>query len=328
MYARSLPRQVRADGRQRGEDRAHDQHEPTDEGERGPQDASERFRCDGRRDRDEEETDDQLDDRSEERSVLRRRDHLRVGDHEAHHDRRDETGVVVHRVTHGRDRDHGGDRRLGGQYAGHAQLVEEQPQHHRADQPTEDPDADADGEVEHGALHSLVLAARQRMEHERPDDGADRIDRRALPAEDRAHPTTGASPFEQWYHDGRSGHDEDRTEQDRDAGREVEQEEHECDGPCPGDRHTPQDQPANDVLAVTLEVPDPQVECAVEQDHPDGQRDHRRELVSHQLVRIDGLGQRPCEEARAEEQDDRRHARPAWPRSDTRRRGRARAQGR
>ena len=203
-------------GGEEGDERPEDQHHHQDEHDRLWQHGFDGARGDGRGDEHEEDADEQLHERllelAGERDVdpTRRLDPALVGETDAHQRRRREARVLAQEIgRHDRcDDDHqrGED--------GHPRLVEV---YLAQEHPEEDRARDGRSRAHSDAQRELAEspARAHGVEDEDAEQRADRVDEHAFPLQRRPDRTCRADEGEERKHDGRTGDDEDRADQER-----------------------------------------------------------------------------------------------------------------
>jgi hypothetical protein len=149
-----------------------------------------------------------------------------------------------------------------------------------------------------------------RLEREDADDRADRIDRGALPPQDRREPRAGLRVLQEGADHRRPRHDHDRAEHQRRLGGESQQERRQGGRATPRDRDPQGQQPSHDPPAVAFELLEDQVESAVEQDDRDRQLDEGREGLAQELRRVEHAREGARREPDREQQHDRGQPEP------------------
>ena len=181
-----------------------------------------------------------------------------------------------------------------------------QPQHDRAGEADDDADGEAGGE--HAGVEGAVAggARGDRVEDDDAEQGADRVDQRALPLEHRPHPVGGADEGEQGEDDGRAGDDEQGADHPGDAPAEAEDQLRRAGDRGEGEQRADADQAEDDAPHRALQLVDFQPQPGLEQDQADAERDQRLEGVAEQRFGVDVFGDRAGEEADRQQQHDRR----------------------
>ena len=209
--------QVRPQRRRERNDGPGHENQDSDQGERGQQQMPERGRGYGGRDGNEQDADDQLHERLEERAARRDVKAPPISQGEPHENRREESGVLADHVARGGYRDHRGELRVGAEQFAEPELAQQQPEQRGADHPAGYADADAGCKLPELAARPFAGACADGMEHQRAEDSADRVDQRSLPDEDLLQPFGGPDEVQQRAHDGRSRDDQDDPEHQRRA---------------------------------------------------------------------------------------------------------------
>ena len=153
-------------------------------------------------------------------------------------------------------------------------------------------------------------AGQHGAEHHRAEDAADRIDQRPFPCQ---HPLQALGrpdePQQRADHRG-PGHHEDRADHQRGLGGHAQQETGEHGAERPGDRYPHDDQTADHPAGVPAQLRLLQRQAGVIQDHRHGQRHQRLEGRAEQPLGVDVAGGRARDEARRQQDDQRRDAQP------------------
>lgn len=204
--------QPRLPGGDEGDERPYDQDQERDEEERGEQYGLQGRRCHGRRDRDEQQSDDQLDQCLEEGPAGGHVEAGEVGDCQPGDDRGDQPGVVADDVAPRRHDDHHGQLGDRAERLAEPQDAQRQPQQGDAHGAADQADAHADRELSQLVAPAQVgLRGGDRVEDERAEDAADRVDQRPLPDEDAPQLVGGPHVFEERPHHRGARHHEDHA---------------------------------------------------------------------------------------------------------------------
>jgi hypothetical protein len=249
-------------------------------------------RGDGGGDRDEQETEDQLDQGLREGAPDRHLVIAKFGDGQPHEDRGNEAGVVADDVTRRRDADHCGQHGGCAERSLEAQLAVQQPQQTRSDDAPGDPDPDTQDKLRDLGRGALMSTGDDRVEHQGAENAADRIDQRTFPGKNPLDPFHRPEQLEQRAHDRRAGHHENRPEHQRGRARHAQQRCGGERGKPPRDRHADRDQPDHRSTGMPTQFAQVQADAGVEQDQRHRQRHQRLERRAQQAVGVDGIGHR------------------------------------
>ena len=238
-----------------------------------------------------------------------------VGERDAHEGGGEQAGLMLQFVRHHErgHHDHEGDRIA--QKVGHEAAAQDADQGEEAGHPHAEGHHDFQQQPAHhlfrggaeAGVHLLSAAGfveqQQRFEDEHGQDGADRVDRNALPLRHGADASLRADVSEQGHHHRRARDGEDGPRQHREADVEVEEV---VGGPRrAGPRHQ---NPHGDEVAHgrpdRLKLGQAQAEAPLEEDDPDRDGDEGKHPVALQRLRIENPENGAGQEAAQKQQED------------------------
>ena len=142
------------------------------------------------------------------------------------------------------------------------------------------------------------------VEDDDAEDLLDRVGECALPHQGRVDGLRGTDEAEQRTDDRRAGDDEHRPEHERDLAGEIEEQIGGNRPDRPGNEDPEVHQPAVDASDAAGQLAEVQAEPGLEEDDPDGDRDHGGDQVlAQQCVGVECLDRARAEAKREQDQD-------------------------
>ena len=168
------------------------------------------------------------------------------------------------------------------------------------------------GAKRHGDLHDGISGlgfVEGRVEDDDGEGGSDGVDDDPLPAQDAAAGFAGSSQVQERNDDGRTGDDENRTDEGRVRRRHVEEQQHRAPADQPGhqrsERHEPQNHRATLGEPIQFET-----EPTLEQQQANCERNDREEHVAEILDGVDDAHDRTDRDTGGQQQQNARDPQP------------------